>query len=285
MLARLPVLLIAPRHPWHRLRHHRAAVAVAARPEAPASRHVHRHHLLRLLRHSGPAAHRCLRIHRHRDRGAHPRRRSQRRPAARPGRARDLGQPLAHRACSSSPSSCLADFLSYWQHRAFHTFGRLWKFHAVHHSSMTLDWLSAARVHPFNDALGTAVVATPLLLLGFSATTLGAYLPLLTLYAIALHANVNWSYGPVALRRRQSGLPPLAPLQRARGDRQELRGPAAVWDVIFGTSIFPRDLHATSFGVSGEPLPAASCRSWSTRSAVARQIPSKAPRLELAPAQ
>ncbi len=28
----------------------------------------------------------------------------------------------------------LADLLAYWQHRAFHTFERLWRIHAVHHS-------------------------------------------------------------------------------------------------------------------------------------------------------
>jgi sterol desaturase/sphingolipid hydroxylase (fatty acid hydroxylase superfamily) len=36
----------------------------------------------------------------------------------------------------------LADFQLYWQHRLFHT-QRAWPFHAVHHSSRDLDWLSA----------------------------------------------------------------------------------------------------------------------------------------------
>jgi len=42
------------------------------------------------------------------------------------------------------------DFTGYWLHRAFHS-RRLWPFHAIHHSSTDLDWLSAARVHPVND--------------------------------------------------------------------------------------------------------------------------------------
>jgi sterol desaturase/sphingolipid hydroxylase (fatty acid hydroxylase superfamily) len=91
----------------------------------------------------------------------------------------------------------LADVLAYLQHRAFHTISRLWKIHAVHHSSTEIDWLSAVRLHPLNDAISSAAVATPLILLGFSPTTLAAYLPFLTLYAIALHANVNWTYGPL----------------------------------------------------------------------------------------
>src|SRR6266567_323903 len=42
------------------------------------------------------------------------------------------------------------DLCGYWSHRLFHT-GRWWPFHAVHHSSEDLDWLSSVRVHPFND--------------------------------------------------------------------------------------------------------------------------------------
>ena len=41
------------------------------------------------------------------------------------------------------------------------------------------------------------MVAAPLLLLGFSPATLGSYIPLLTLYAIMLHANVGWDFGPL----------------------------------------------------------------------------------------
>ncbi len=41
----------------------------------------------------------------------------------------------------------LGDCIGYWMHRAFHR-GRLWRFHAVHHSSVDLDWLSAVRLHP-----------------------------------------------------------------------------------------------------------------------------------------
>ncbi len=149
----------------------------------------------------------------------------------------------------------LADFLSYWQHRAFHTFSRLWRFHAVHHSSTTLDWLSAARVHPLNDALATAAVATPLLLLGFSARTLGAYLPLLTLYAIALHANVSWSYGPLRYVIASPAFHRWHHSNAPEAIDKNFAGLMPLWDVIFGTLYLPKDLRATSFGVNGEPVP------------------------------
>jgi sterol desaturase/sphingolipid hydroxylase (fatty acid hydroxylase superfamily) len=63
----------------------------------------------------------------------------------------------------------LADFLGYWIHRLFHT-GALWPFHAVHHSSEDLDWLSAVRVHPVNEAVDKIAPAVPIPFLGLDPT-------------------------------------------------------------------------------------------------------------------
>ncbi|KAB2849586.1 MAG: sterol desaturase family protein, partial [Hyphomicrobiaceae bacterium] len=90
----------------------------------------------------------------------------------------------------------LGDFIGYWGHRAFHA-GRLWRFHAVHHSSDDLDWLSSLRVHPVNDALMRVAGALPVLSLGFAPAAVAAVLPLLTLMAILIHANVDWDWGPL----------------------------------------------------------------------------------------
>ena len=88
----------------------------------------------------------------------------------------------------------LGDLLGYWIHRAFHS-RTLWKFHAVHHSSTQLDWLSSARVHPVNDVAAKLIPAMALVGLGFPLKALAAYVPFLTFYAILLHANVGWSFG------------------------------------------------------------------------------------------
>lgn len=42
--------------------------------------------------------------------------------------------------------------IRYATHRLLHG-RRLWKFHAVHHSSTQVDWLSSVRMDPVNDAL------------------------------------------------------------------------------------------------------------------------------------
>ena len=58
-----------------------------------------------------------------------------------------------------------SDFMLYWAHRMFHG-GAFWKYHAIHHSSEELDWISAARFHPVNLFLGTIAVDVILLLAG-----------------------------------------------------------------------------------------------------------------------
>src|SRR5262245_30489968 len=45
------------------------------------------------------------------------------------------------------------DLLGYWIHRCLHS-RLLWRFHAVHHSSKEVDWLSTVRLHPV-DNIGT----------------------------------------------------------------------------------------------------------------------------------
>ena len=151
----------------------------------------------------------------------------------------------------------LADFLAYWSHRAHHTIGRLWKLHSVHHSSTEVDWLSSVRVHPLNDAIGSTIVATPLLLLGFSAGTLGAYLPFLALYAIMLHANVGWSFGPLryviaspAFHRWHHSAEPEAV-------NRNFAGLFPFWDHLFGTLYLPKDRRPARFGVVGDAPPPA----------------------------
>jgi sterol desaturase/sphingolipid hydroxylase (fatty acid hydroxylase superfamily) len=149
----------------------------------------------------------------------------------------------------------LADVLAYVQHRAFHTFGRLWRIHAVHHSSTEVDWLSSVRVHPLNDAIGNTIVAAPLLLLGFSPATLGAYLPFLTLYAIMLHANVGWDFGKVRYIFASPAYHRWHHSSEPEAINKNFSGLFPFVDWLFGTLYFPRERQPVNFGVVGERVP------------------------------
>ncbi len=115
----------------------------------------------------------------------------------------------------------LADLIAYWTHRKFHG-GRWWPFHAVHHSSEDLDWLSSVRVHPVNSLALNLIQAMPLVLVGFNPFVTLSAAPVFTFYAILLHARVNWTVRTARPRHRVTGVPSVASLEGARGRRSEL---------------------------------------------------------------
>ena len=89
----------------------------------------------------------------------------------------------------------VSDFMLYWLHRMYHS-GGFWKYHAIHHSSEELDWISAARFHPVNLFLGTIAVDVMLLMAGISPNIMLWVGPFTTFHSAFVHANLNWTLGP-----------------------------------------------------------------------------------------
>jgi sterol desaturase/sphingolipid hydroxylase (fatty acid hydroxylase superfamily) len=107
----------------------------------------------------------------------------------------------------------VSDFLLYWFHRWYHG-AHLWKYHAVHHSSEELDWISAARFHPVNILFGTVLVDVALLLAGISPNVMLWVGPFTTASSAFVHANLNWSLAshrgrPRRLQQLRRHLPDL----------------------------------------------------------------------------
>jgi sterol desaturase/sphingolipid hydroxylase (fatty acid hydroxylase superfamily) len=148
----------------------------------------------------------------------------------------------------------VGDFAGYWTHRWFHT-GPLWPFHAVHHSSTELDWLSSVPIHPVNDVVPRIVQATVLLSLGFPPGLLAAYVPFLTFYAIFLHANLPWDFGPLRLVLTSPAFHRLHHSSESVAINKNLAGLLPVWDVLFGTLHMPVAERPATFGVHGALLP------------------------------
>ncbi len=48
----------------------------------------------------------------------------------------------------------------YWMHRAFHAYPVLWRFHAVHHADVDVDFSTAHRHHPGEAVISSLVVLT-----------------------------------------------------------------------------------------------------------------------------
>jgi sterol desaturase/sphingolipid hydroxylase (fatty acid hydroxylase superfamily) len=142
----------------------------------------------------------------------------------------------------------LADFIGYWMHRWFHA-PTLWPFHAVHHSSEELDWLASVRVHPVNEWANALVHVTPLLLLGFNPHAALSVAPFLTFYAIFLHAQVNWDFGPL---RGWVASPVFHRWHHSKSPEaidKNFAGLLPVWDILFGTYYMPTDRWPEDFGI------------------------------------
>lgn len=147
----------------------------------------------------------------------------------------------------------LVDFIGYWTHRMFHR-GRWWPFHAVHHSSEDLDWLGSVRVHPVNELVNRVAHVLPILLLGFNPALTLAAAPVLTLYAIFLHANVNWDFGPFRLVLASPAFHRWHHSRDREAWDKNFAGLLPCWDWLFGTLYLPRDRAPANFGIH-EPMP------------------------------
>lgn len=90
-----------------------------------------------------------------------------------------------------------ADFVLYWEHRAYHEIKALWPIHAVHHSIEDLDWLAGSRGHFVQVFSERALVMIPLYLLGADQAALNIYVTFAALQAILIHCNLSIPFGPL----------------------------------------------------------------------------------------
>jgi sterol desaturase/sphingolipid hydroxylase (fatty acid hydroxylase superfamily) len=88
-----------------------------------------------------------------------------------------------------------ADLFQAGLHRLYHNVPFLWRFHAVHHSSRHMDWLAGSRVHLIEVVLTRSFVLMPLVVLGFSAPAVNAYVILVGIQAVLAHANLRINFG------------------------------------------------------------------------------------------
>jgi sterol desaturase/sphingolipid hydroxylase (fatty acid hydroxylase superfamily) len=148
----------------------------------------------------------------------------------------------------------LFDVSSYWVHRWFHG-SRLWKFHAIHHSSRQLDWLSTLRHHPVNDVAMRVGQAMPAVLLGFSPQVIAWCLPVLTFHSLLIHANVNWTFGPLGLFIVSPAFHHWHHTSQAEGRDRNFAELCPVWDLLFGTYFAPNGRRPEEFGIDDRSFP------------------------------
>ena len=146
----------------------------------------------------------------------------------------------------------VTDFLLYWSHRMFHD-GFLWKYHAVHHASKDVEWISASRFHPVNLALGTCAVDIAALLSGISPEIFIVLGPFTTVYSLFVHANLDWTLGPL----QYVVVSPV--FHRWHHDvmvrDKNFASTFAIWDLMFGTFHMPKGALPGNYGIDDDAMP------------------------------
>jgi sterol desaturase/sphingolipid hydroxylase (fatty acid hydroxylase superfamily) len=145
-----------------------------------------------------------------------------------------------------------SDFLLYWNHRAFHG-AKLWKYHAVHHSSKELDWISAARFHPVN--LFLVAVDVLLLLAGVSPNVMVLVGPFTIAHSAFVHANLDWTLGPFKYVLAMPVFHRWHHTALDRGGSRNFAGTFAFWDVLFGTYYMPEHQLPDAYGIDDASFP------------------------------
>jgi sterol desaturase/sphingolipid hydroxylase (fatty acid hydroxylase superfamily) len=136
----------------------------------------------------------------------------------------------------------------YAGHRAAHEVPLLWRFHRVHHSIRELDWLAANHLHPLDETFTRSVAVLPLYAMGFGRPTLGAFIVVITLQAIFIHANVRMNFGVL---RWVIGTPLFHHWHHAREPQaynSNYAGEFPALDALFGTLYLP-NRWPTHYGV------------------------------------
>jgi len=148
-----------------------------------------------------------------------------------------------------------ADLAQYTIHRAYHKIPFLWKFHAIHHSAKSLDWLASSRIHFFEILITRSSIFLPLYLLGFSHEALASYIALFHFQAVFIHANFGMNFGFLnyILTTPQYHHWHHSDKEEAKDINYAINLP--IIDMIFGTFYLPKDMWPETYGIQGKPVP------------------------------
>lgn len=149
----------------------------------------------------------------------------------------------------------VADFVQYWTHRAYHEVPFLWRFHSVHHSVKTMDWLAGSRQHMLELVFTRVGVLGALYVFGFEKSVMDVYIIIVGFQAVFNHANVHLPWGPL---RYLVVTPDFHHWHHASDDEAIDRNYAAHFsfiDYVLGTAVKSKEKFPKGYGVVGDYMP------------------------------
>lgn len=155
------------------------------------------------------------------------------------------------------PLACLiAEGTSYWQHRFFHRFPSMWRFHKLHHLGSRLTFVRSGRFHFVDLGVAAFFEWLPLIILGTPAVVLAWISAITGFFGVVQHANI------------QMKTPPWMTLLIVTPDFHRVHHSSSmaesdsnygtvttIFDIVFGTYRQPTRDWPDSLGVAGELLP------------------------------
>lgn len=149
----------------------------------------------------------------------------------------------------------VADLAQYATHRAFHQIPFLWRFHSIHHSIKTMDWIAGSRSHIVDILVTRGLILIPMTLCGFSQATMAGYLVFVSFHATFCHTD---------FRPRTRWLDPYIVTVRYHhwhhaADKNAIDVNFAIHlpfiDKLFGTHYLPQDAWPERYGLLHDGVP------------------------------
>ncbi len=158
------------------------------------------------------------------------------------------GIALQPRALVVVEGLVFAEIAGYWGHRATHEIGVLWRFHRLHHTIETMDWLAPNRRHPVDMAIARASVAIPMIVLGFGVPTIAAHFIIKRFQGLLVHANVRLNAGPLTWLIASPEFHHWHHADHPEAVNKNYAGQLPLVDWLFGSLHLPRPTWPTRYG-------------------------------------
>jgi sterol desaturase/sphingolipid hydroxylase (fatty acid hydroxylase superfamily) len=149
----------------------------------------------------------------------------------------------------------VTDISMYWTHRLFHQ-GNLWKYHAIHHAPESLDWLHSVRFHPVNMVFHGILANALAMWIGFPPLAVAALGPFNILYSCMVHANLNWTFGPLRYVFASPVFHRWHHTSAEEGGSKNFAATFSCLDLLFGTFSMPKPGEVMKTGLTERDMPA-----------------------------
>lgn len=157
----------------------------------------------------------------------------------------------------------VGEFGFYWGHRIMHEVPWLWRFHAIHHEPVRMDWLINSRAHAIDIIFTRMIGLTLVTIAGFGSpgSGSGSMVPVIvliigTFWGFFIHSNLKLRLGWF---EHILSTPRFHHWHHSRIDHvnRNYASTLPIYDRIFGTHHLPPKAWPPSYGIAPENRPEA----------------------------